>query len=167
MLRAARLILLAFTAMLAIGAVTATAAPRMPIGFFDDPTFRWSADRADNLHRAAADGASIIHTTANWPTLAPTRPASATNGDDPAYKLADLDELVQQAQRVRDARDDRHQRHTEVGERQHYAEPHAEEASPTSRPFARMLGDAIQRPATARATSACGRSGTSRTCSSS
>jgi hypothetical protein len=95
--RAARLTLLALTALLVLGAAQATAAPRMPIGFFDDPTFRWSPDRAQNLQRAAAAGASIIHTTASWPQLAPTRPADASNGDDPAYHLADLDELVSQA----------------------------------------------------------------------
>ena len=97
MLRAARFALPALTAFLLIGAATASAQPRMPIGFFDDPTFRWSADRMDNLQRASADGASIIHTTATWAALAPTRPADASNGDDPAYKLADLDELVQRA----------------------------------------------------------------------
>ncbi len=97
MLRAARFALLALTAFLLIGAATASAQPRMPIGFFDDPTFRWSADRMDNLQRASADGASIIHTTASWAALAPTRPADASNGDDPAYKLADLDELVQRS----------------------------------------------------------------------
>ncbi len=97
MLRAARLTLLALIALLTVGAVTASAAPRMPIGFFDDPSFRWSADRAQNLQRAAATGASIIHTTANWAALAPTRPADPSNGDDPAYKLADLDDLVSHA----------------------------------------------------------------------
>jgi hypothetical protein len=96
-LRAARFALPALTAFLLIGAATASAQPRMPIGFFDDPTFRWSADRMDNLQRASADGASIIHTTATWAALAPTRPADASNGDDPAYKLADLDELVARA----------------------------------------------------------------------
>jgi hypothetical protein len=96
-LRAARFTLLALTAFLMIGAATASAAPRMPIGFFDDPTFRWSADRIDNLQRASADGASIVHTTATWAALAPTRPADASDGEDPAYKLADLDELVQRA----------------------------------------------------------------------
>ncbi|MGN6796553.1 MAG: cellulase family glycosylhydrolase [Gaiellaceae bacterium] len=97
MQRAARFALLALTTFLLIGAATASAQPRMPIGFFDDPTFRWSADRMNNLQRASADGASIIHTTANWAALAPTRPADASNGDDSAYKLADLDELVQRA----------------------------------------------------------------------
>ena len=57
MLRAARLTLLALVALLVLGAAQATAAPRMPIGFFDDPTFRWSPDRAVNLQRAAATGA--------------------------------------------------------------------------------------------------------------
>ena len=97
MLRAARCTLLASIALLVVGAATASASTRMPIGFFDDPTFRWSADRMDNLDRASSDGASIIHTTASWPSIAPTRPADPSNGDDPAYKLADLDELVQQA----------------------------------------------------------------------
>jgi len=96
-LRAARCTLLASIALLVVGAATASASTRMPIGFFDDPTFRWSADRMDNLDRASSDGASIIHTTASWPSIAPTRPADPSNGDDPAYKLADLDELVQQA----------------------------------------------------------------------
>jgi Cellulase (glycosyl hydrolase family 5) len=96
-LRAARFALLALTALLLIGAATANASPRMPIGFFDDPTFRWSADRMDNLQRASVDGASIIHTTASWAALAPARPADASDGDDPAYKLADLDELVERS----------------------------------------------------------------------
>jgi cellulase (glycosyl hydrolase family 5) len=96
-LRAARFTLLALTAFLTIGAASASAQPRMPIGFFDDPTFRWSADRIDNLQRASSDGASIIHTTATWASIASARPADASNGDDPAYKLADLDELVQRA----------------------------------------------------------------------
>ena len=96
-LKAARVILLAFIALLAVGAAQATAAPRMPIGFFDDPTFRWSPDREVNLERAAAAGASVIHTTASWPTIAPTKPANAADGSDSAYHLDDLDELVQKA----------------------------------------------------------------------
>lgn len=97
MLKAARLTLLALTALLVFGAAQATAADRMPVGFFDDPSFRWSPDRAENLAAAAADGASIIHTTATWSTIAPTKPANAANGDDPAYHLNDLDELVERA----------------------------------------------------------------------
>jgi hypothetical protein len=69
----------------------------MPIGFFDDPSFRWSPTRAENLRQASAAGASVIHTTASWPGLAPTKPANPSSGDDPAYKLSDLDELVYQS----------------------------------------------------------------------
>jgi hypothetical protein len=69
----------------------------MPIGFFDDPSFRWSPTRAENLQQASATGASVIHTTASWPGLAPTKPADAADGNDPAYKLGDLDELVYQS----------------------------------------------------------------------
>ena len=97
MLKATRFALIAFTALLAIPAATAHAAPRMPVGFFDDPSFRWSPTRADNLRSAALTGASVIHTTATWASLASTKPADATSGDDRAYKLADLDELVYQS----------------------------------------------------------------------
>ena len=93
----ARLALLALIALLATPAATVHAAPRMPIGFFDDPSFRWSPTRAENLQQASATGASVIHTTASWPGLAPTKPGNPADGDDPAYKLGDLDELVYQS----------------------------------------------------------------------
>jgi Cellulase (glycosyl hydrolase family 5) len=93
-LKPTRLALLALLVLLAAPAATVHAAPRMPIGFFDDPTFRWSNARAQNLQQAASAGASVIHTTATWSQIAPKKPASALNGDDPAYRLADLDELV-------------------------------------------------------------------------
>jgi Cellulase (glycosyl hydrolase family 5) len=95
--RAARFALFALIALSAVPAVTAHAATRMPIGFFDDPSFRWSPQRAANLQAAEATGASVIHTTASWAQLAPKRPASAANGDDPAYRLTDLDDLVFQS----------------------------------------------------------------------
>lgn len=93
-LKAVRFVLVALTALLAIPAATVHAAQRMPIGFFDDPSFRWSPTRDQNLQQAAVTGASIIHTTATWATIAPKKPANATNGDDPAYRLTDLDDLV-------------------------------------------------------------------------
>src|SRR6266404_3392606 len=93
----ARLALLALIALLAAPAATVHAAPRMPIGFFDDPSFRWSPTRAENLRHASVAGAAIIHTTASWSQLAPTKPANPANGDDPAYHLSDLDELVFQS----------------------------------------------------------------------
>ena len=93
----ARLALLALIALLAAPAAAVHAAQRMPIGFFDDPSFRWSPTRAENLQQASATGASVIHTTASWPGLAPTKPADPGDGNDPAYKLGDLDELVYQS----------------------------------------------------------------------
>src|SRR5512140_2715998 len=95
--KAARIALIALVALLAAPVATVQAATRMPIGFFDDSSFRFSAAREQNLASAAATGASVIHTTANWATIAPTRPANPADGNDPAYKLADLDDLVYNA----------------------------------------------------------------------
>jgi hypothetical protein len=95
--KAARIVLVAFVALLVIPGATVRAATRMPIGFFDDSSFRFSSTRAENLQQAADAGASVIHTTANWASIAATRPADASNGDDPAYHLSDLDDLVFQA----------------------------------------------------------------------
>ncbi|MDX6474987.1 MAG: hypothetical protein QOH95_498 [Gaiellaceae bacterium] len=94
MLKPARIALFALIALLAAPAATVHAAQKMPIGFFDDPAFRWSPARADNLRQAGVAGASVVHTTATWATIAPKKPANAANGDDPAYRLDDLDELV-------------------------------------------------------------------------
>jgi hypothetical protein len=96
--KAARVLLPALVVLTAaVFAGQVTAASKMPIGFYDDISFRWSPDRLTNLDRAAATGASVIHTTASWPSIAPTKPADATNGADPAYHLNDLDELVANA----------------------------------------------------------------------
>jgi hypothetical protein len=98
-LRAARFVLIALVALLAVPAATVHAATRMPVGFFDDPSFRWSPDRAQNLAAAAAAGATVIHTTANWALIAPTKPGYAPDADDKAYHLNDLDELVRESAR--------------------------------------------------------------------
>jgi hypothetical protein len=86
-----------FAALLLAPVGIAVAAVRMPVGFYDDPSFRWSAARQENLQAAASAGSTVIHTTASWPGLAPTRPADAADGSDPAYQLSDLDDLVAQA----------------------------------------------------------------------
>jgi hypothetical protein len=96
-LKPARLALIALTVFLAVPAATVHAAQRMPIGFFDDPSFRWSPTRDDNLKQAVVAGASVIHTTATWSQIASKKPKNAANGDDPAYHLSDLDELVFQS----------------------------------------------------------------------
>ena len=79
-----RLVLVSLVALLALPAAAVRAATHMPIGFFDDASFRWSAERTTNLEDAAAAGASVIHTTANWAQIAPKRPARASNGERPA-----------------------------------------------------------------------------------
>src|SRR5918994_3553043 len=77
---------------------TASAAPRMWVGFQDDPSFRWVDDRADLLERAREANATVIRTTVYWSKTAPQRPASAASPFDPAYNFSDLDELVRGAQ---------------------------------------------------------------------
>jgi hypothetical protein len=94
-----RFVLLAALVTVAVPAATANAATQMPVGFFDDVSFRFSPDAQANLAAAASTGASVIHTTANWATIAPTKPADAADGNDPAYRLGDLDALVDGAGR--------------------------------------------------------------------
>jgi hypothetical protein len=76
----------------------ASAAPRMWVGFQDDPSFRWVDDRSELLDRAAEANATVIRTTVYWSRVAPTRPASAANPFDPAYALDDFDEFLRGAQ---------------------------------------------------------------------
>jgi hypothetical protein len=93
-----RLIIGCFLLLAAAMPAAAVAAQRMPVGFQDDPSFRWRDDRAANLTSAARTGASIIRTTAYWSQIAPTRPENATDWQDPGYHFDDLDELVRGAQ---------------------------------------------------------------------
>ena len=95
--RKLRFAFLIVVVVLAVPAATAHAVARMPVGFFDDPSFRWSPDAAKNLASAQAANGSIIHILVNWASVAPTRPANALNGNDPAYHLSDIDAMVQTA----------------------------------------------------------------------
>src|SRR5438445_12617489 len=92
-----RLLLAAAATLFVLPAGTAAAANRMPIGFFDDVSFRYSAARDANLLSAAATGASVIHTNVSWPAIAPTRPTTPSNGNDPAYALGNLTDRVFQS----------------------------------------------------------------------
>jgi Cellulase (glycosyl hydrolase family 5) len=95
-----RMILFAAIATLVVASATAaSAAPRMPIGFYDDNSFRWVPDINKNLLAAQNAGSSVIHVTADWSQIAPTRPAVPENGDDPVYRIGDLDALVGSAPR--------------------------------------------------------------------
>jgi hypothetical protein len=94
-----RFVVALFAAGTLASASTALAAPRMPLGFQDDPTFRWSPLAADAVSKAGAAHATIIRTIADWRAIAPQRPARPANAFDPAYRLNDLDDLARNAQR--------------------------------------------------------------------
>jgi hypothetical protein len=73
----------------------------MPIGFYDDPSFRWAAEGTipQNLLAAEKAHSSLIHALADWRQIAPERPKNPLDGDDPVYNLSDLDALVRTAPR--------------------------------------------------------------------
>jgi hypothetical protein len=82
----------------AVVPASALAAERMLVGFQDDPTFRWRGNRARMLSEAAKTNASIVRTTVYWAKAAPTRPANGRNPFDKAYRFADIDEFVRNAE---------------------------------------------------------------------
>ena len=63
----------ALLVLLAVSAGSARAAVRMPIGFYDDASFRWSTVNTTNLEAAQKANASIIHVLADWSQIAPTQ----------------------------------------------------------------------------------------------
>ena len=95
--RFVRLALLVVLAALAVPAA-ASAAPRMWIGFQDDPHFRWLPERFFMRDRAMQANATVLKTTVYWFNTAPRRPANAANPFDPAYRWEDIDEFVRQAE---------------------------------------------------------------------
>ena len=95
--RPLRFAVLVVILLMAVPAAAVKAKPRMPVGFFDDPSFRWSTVAATNLRAASGAHASIVHALADWSQIAPEKPANPLNGDDPAYNLSDLDTLVSTA----------------------------------------------------------------------
>ncbi len=97
-MRKLRVVLFVGVVLLAIPAASAKAVARMPVGFFDDPSFRWSTVTTANLASAQRANGSIIHILANWSTIAPTKPTNPLNGNDPAYNLSDIDALARSAQ---------------------------------------------------------------------
>ncbi len=77
--------------------VTASAAPRMLIGFQDDPSLRWRDDRLAVFDLAQQANAGIVRTTVYWSRIAEERPSNASDPFDPAYRFDDLDEFVRNA----------------------------------------------------------------------
>jgi hypothetical protein len=97
--RKLRFVLLVVVVSAAVPAATARAVARMPIGFYDDPSFRWSRATSVNLAAAEDAHASVVRALVDWAKVAPTRPAHPLDGDDPAYHLSDIDALVVNAER--------------------------------------------------------------------
>ena len=83
---------------LVLAPASASAAPRMLVGFQDDMSFRIRPDRQLVLDRAQEANATIIRATVNWWDVARTRPKDATDPFDPAYNFRDIDELARGAQ---------------------------------------------------------------------
>jgi hypothetical protein len=92
-----RFALLVVILLMAVPAAAVKATPRMPVGFFDDPSFRWSTSWATNLRTASSVHASIIHVLADWSQIAPQKPANPLDGSDPVYELSDIDQVVRTA----------------------------------------------------------------------
>jgi hypothetical protein len=90
------LVLACLTAAVSIPA--ASAADRMWVGFHDDPVLRFDGGRTEALDRARGNGAAVVRTLVEWHKVAPTKPTTATDPFDAAYKFDDVDELVRNAQ---------------------------------------------------------------------
>jgi hypothetical protein len=94
-------VLVAVVVLLSLPVAAVKATPRMPIGFYDDPSFRWAPENTipTNLAGAKKAHSTIIHALADWSQIAREKPKNPLNGDDPAYNLTDLDALVRTAPR--------------------------------------------------------------------
>ena len=113
--------------VVAVAAGTARAVPRMPIGFYDDPSFRWAPKPTVNLASAEKTHASIIHVLADWSQIAPTKPKSAAERERPGLPALRPRRPAVVGGEVRPAGAGDDLGHTALGERQPDAEPPAEE----------------------------------------
>jgi Cellulase (glycosyl hydrolase family 5) len=95
--RLGRLVIL-LSVLAGLAAPASLAAERMWVGFHDDPSFRWVANRQERVQGAAQANASIIRMLVQWNLVAKSRPATPTDPFDPAYDLGDIDEAVRSAQ---------------------------------------------------------------------
>ncbi|MGZ4337559.1 MAG: cellulase family glycosylhydrolase [Gaiellaceae bacterium] len=97
MTRLARLALIVCAIALLVSA-SGAAAPRIWVGFQDDPNFGSNKDRTQELDSAMRANATVIRALVDWAAVAPTRPAHASDSFDPAYRFGGLDELVHSAE---------------------------------------------------------------------
>src|SRR4051812_38584272 len=97
--RVVRVALFSALVLLTVAVAPVQATPRLTVGFFDDPSFRWAASPTANFKLAQSAHASVVHVLADWSQIAPEKPSSPLDGSDPAYQLTDLDALVRTAPR--------------------------------------------------------------------
>ncbi|MBA2462135.1 MAG: cellulase family glycosylhydrolase [Actinobacteria bacterium] len=90
--------LVAASAASLVVAALAAGAPRMYVGFHDDPNFRYEENRQAVLDQARDANTTIVRTLVTWANIAPTRPTTPADPFDPDYKFDDLDELVRNTQ---------------------------------------------------------------------
>jgi hypothetical protein len=95
--RMARLVIV-LSMLAGLAAPASFAAERMWVGFHDDPSFRWVANRKERVQTAAQANASIIRLLVQWNLAAKSRPAAPSDPFDPTYDLGDIDEAVRAAQ---------------------------------------------------------------------
>jgi len=89
----------ALVSLVAVSAALAAPTPRpLLLGFQDEQSFLWSADRLANLDRAATAHASVVRVTANWRQIAPQKPSAPASSADPAYRFEGLDDLIWQSE---------------------------------------------------------------------
>jgi hypothetical protein len=79
-----------------LGLAPAAQARGLTLGVMDFAPFE-GADNAAWYGRAQAAGVQMVRLTANWSSIAPTRPANPRNPADPAYRWSRLDVAVQGA----------------------------------------------------------------------
>ncbi len=66
-------------------------------GIQDDSVFQLGQDPAERVRAMADAGAAIIRVDLLWSQVAQSRPADATNPDDPAYRWQEYDRLIEVA----------------------------------------------------------------------
>ena len=73
----------ALVSLVAVSAALAAPTPRpLLLGFQDEQSFLWSANRLANLDRAATAHASVVRVTANWRQIAPQKRFAHLLGPD-------------------------------------------------------------------------------------
>jgi hypothetical protein len=91
-------VIVALSLAAGIAAPLAGSAQRMWVGFHDDPSFRWEGDRSATLDRVRNANATLVRAVVTWASVAPERPAQATDPFDASYRFDDLDEFVRASQ---------------------------------------------------------------------